>query len=137
MQKIMTFADLEKALDNSDYDWEEISLSKSEQQYLFTEIKNFDTDVMKNADDVLSDYYSIQVPHEMIKEVLAKDIKLAFEIYTNGVRDTCQRSVFIDSILSHIGMRSWPTNGEGTKIMMNFSIELKQKAEQVGIQIII
>lgn len=118
----------------SSYDFID-DLSFKEKQALKEEISKWDNSILKVANDVLSDYYGLFVPPSLIKEFCQNDIKLAFEIYTRGVSDTCQRSILVNTVLRKMGMRSWPTYGEtnGTNVFEQFIVDLKQRSEEYGI----
>lgn len=143
MLKLDTFEKLEKALehyydnDDNDGDFYDDKVTKEDTEALKNIIVSWGEPELKNAHSVLHDYYAMKVPSQMIREILSEDIELAYEVYTDGVRDTCQRDLMIDATLRYMGLRSWPMNGEGSQAMKDFVKELKEKAQLFGIEFII
>lgn len=136
MDSINTFEKYGKALKESDYDISAMNISPEDIKCLQNEVVGFTDEIMKSADRVLSNYYSMKVPYPMIKEILIKDIELAYEVYSKGVGDTCQRGILVDSVLRHMGMRDWPIYGEGDEVMKDFVIQLKENTKSFGIELV-
>jgi hypothetical protein len=134
MPKIDTFEKYVKAYEEADYDFDAITLSSTEQEAVKNSILTFGDEPIKNALAVLDDYYAMKVPTSIIKEILSEDFELAYEAYSDGIRDTCQRELIIDAVLKHIGMRRWPMNGEGREVMNEFIKQLKVKAKAANIE---
>jgi len=128
MDKIDNFEKFEAALEEADYEFDEIDSNLLDMDALKNIILT-NTELLKNAHKVLIDYYGMKVPNDMLQQVLVNDLELAYECYTDGIRDTCQRSVLVDAILKHIGMNSWPTYGEGEEYSKNFKDLLSAKAK--------
>lgn len=136
MAQIDNFEKFVQIYENEDYEDEPMELTAKEVEGIKNSILAFGDEPMKNADAVLADYYSMKVPHSIIKDVLSKNFELAYEVHTDGVRDTCQREIFVDAILSYIGVRSWPIFAEGEQSMREFVLTLKSKADEFGIEFI-
>lgn len=100
------------------------------------EVKSWDGVMLSRADEIMSRYYCMKVPHEMMKDVLQDDLSLAFEVFTNGIGDTGQREMICDAILKKIGVRSWPINGEGEEEFKKFVLNLKENAPKYGIEFV-
>lgn len=137
---ITNFKEYEEAYfseDNKSYTYDFIdNLSKEEVQSLIKEIKTWTEKDLSEGDSVLQDYYGLKVPESLLKEICVDNLNIAFEIYTQGVGDTCQRSILVKAVLSKIGMSSWPTYGEGTEALVSFMEKLKQTAPKYGITVI-
>lgn len=110
------------------------NLDQHQVNVLAQEVLHWDEVKLQPAKDVLKDYYSLDVPYNLIKQILSKNIILAYECYTNGIRDTGEREMLIDSLLKEMGMRSWPINGEGDAVFESFCSQLKEKMKLFGIQ---
>lgn len=143
MAKIDTFDKLEKALDEFydsddwDSDFYDDKLSKEDKNTLKNIVLSWSEEELKNGHAVLADYYAMKIPSNMLKEILSNNIKLAFEVYSNGIRDTSEREVISYAVMRHIGLRTWPTNGEGNQVMKDFVQKLKETAPKFGIEFII
>lgn len=142
MANIDTFDKLEAALeayyDNDDNDgyFYDDGLSQEDKEDLKNVVLSWGEPELKNAHSVLADYYAMKVPSKILKEILSENIKLAAEVHGNGIRDTCQREIISDSVLRYMGIRDWPTNGEGRQAMKDFVKELKEKSAKFGIEFI-
>jgi hypothetical protein len=136
MTKIDGFDKLEAALAKSGYNYAKV-LTKETINTLKNIVLSWGEPDLKNAHSVLHDYFAMKVPSQMLREILSNNIKLANEVYGNGIRDTCQREIISYAVLRHMGMRDWPTNGEGRQVMQNFVSELKEKAPSFGIEFVI
>ena len=134
MDKIDNFEKIEAALEEVDYDWDAI-LTPENIDSLKNVVASWSEPELKNGHAVLDDYYSIKIPSQMLKEILIQDIELAYEVYTDGIRDTCQRELMVDATLRYMGLRSWPINGEGDKVMKDFVAELKEKSSKFGVEV--
>ena len=133
MSTITSFEDLENKMEAFDYDFYAIELSEQETNLLTNLINSFGEKELSEANRVLSKYYGIKVPEDMLKEVLSKDILLAFEAYTGGISDTGQREDLIDSVLQHIGTPRWPLNMDSEEYSNKFYQELQSKYSLFGI----
>lgn len=134
---ITSFAEFEKQYfspENKTYGYDFVeALSQEDQQALKQEIDNWDDAILKVGNEVLTSYYGMYIPTCLIREFCKDNVKLAFEIYTKGISDTCQRSVLVNTLLHKMGLRSWPTYGEGDEVYNQFLVDLKHRAEQYGI----
>lgn len=136
MPTINTFEQFVSAYEDADYDFDSMSFTPEEQKAIKRSIMNFGKEPMENADRVIADYFGLKIPHAIIKEVLTEDFEMAYEVYTDGVRDTCQRDMFMDNILRHVDVRTWPMYGEGEDVMKNFFYQLKVKGTHFGIELL-
>jgi hypothetical protein len=134
MDKIDNFEKLDAALDEVDYDFEAV-LNEETTQNLKAVVASWGEIELKNGHSVLEDYYSMKIPSSMLKEILSQNIELAYEVYTDGIRDTCQRELIVDATLRYMGLRSWPINGEGDKVMKEFVESLNEKAAKFSVAI--
>ena len=112
---------------------DELDLSDNELLNLQNIVKSWKTPESINAIVVLYDYYGLIVPDDLLKKILTNDLNLAMEVYNGGIRDTCQRSLLVDSVLRHIGVRCWPMMGEGEDTYAKFLTELKEVSMIHGI----
>jgi hypothetical protein len=140
MANIDNFEKLENAINefyDSD-DWEndffKTKLNAEDKKNLKNLVLSWSEEDLKNAHSVLADYYAMKVPSPILKEILSKNLKLAAEVYSNGIRDTSQREVISDAVMRHMGLRDWPTNGEGRQAMKDFIKQLKETAPKFGIE---
>lgn len=85
---------------------------------------------------VLVSYYGVYVPPAFMKGILEEDEKLALEAQTGGISDTCQREILIDSVLNRLGLRSWPTYGEGDLVFSAFLKDAAFSLEKIGGEIV-
>jgi hypothetical protein len=129
-----SFKELEEKMKELDYEQDEVEtvLSPQNIEDLKKEISNFSDETLYNAERIFSKYYCLSVPKDMIKKLLADDVWLAYEVYTDGIGDTCQREILIDAFLSKIGMRPWPLNGESDAVQDLFIKTLKEKTTEFG-----
>lgn len=84
------------------------------------------------ASDVLRDYYGVNVSNTFLKCVLEENPDLAQEVKDGGVRDTCQREILVDAVLRKIGVRAWPTYGEGDAVFAEFVEAAQASLSNVG-----
>lgn len=129
---ITTFEGFLKAKDDSDWEFSADNLSVAEQTILKTVVAMWSDDDLKPAIDVLSDYFGITVPNSVLIEIFQKDLELAMENATGGIRDTCQRDILGDAVLKRAGYRSWPMYGEGTKAYEQFIEGLNSALAKIG-----
>lgn len=119
--------------ENNEYTYDFIdNLKHEERESLKQEIMKWSDNHFMVAYDVLQSY-GMKVPQAIVKEIALSDLVIAFEIYTGGVRDTCQSSILANSVLRKINMSSWPTYGDGEKAYENFIETLKIEAPKFGI----
>lgn len=134
MEKIDNFEKLESALEEADYDFDAV-LNQESIEALKAVVATWGEDELKNGHAVLEYYYSMKIPSQMLKEILIENIELAYEVYTDGIRDTCQRELIVDTTLRYMGLRSWPLNGEGDNVMKDFVEALNEKASQFNVEV--
>ena len=91
-----------------------------------------DEETITAASDVLHDYYGMNVPNTLLKCVLEENPDLAQEAKAGGIRDTCQREILIDAVLRKIGVRAWPTYGEGDAVFAEFVEVAQASLSKVG-----
>ena len=116
----------------SDWELTADNLTMAEQLILKTLVSCWGDKELQPAKDVLADYYNIEVPNSVLVEMFHADLELAAENATNGIGDTCQREILIDSLLKKIGSRAWPIYGEGDEVFDQFITDLPKKLEAVG-----
>ena len=129
---IKDFDEFFVAIEKSDYEMTAENLSFAEQTVLKVLVSTASTNQLKAAHDVLSDYYGITVPQDTIIASLQDDLMLAMEVFTGGIRDTCQREILIDKVLKQIGSKPWPCYGEGKEAFNTFISALPAHLEKVG-----
>lgn len=129
---ITNFDEYYTALSDSDWEFTVDNLSIAELTILKTLVAMWDTEELSPAIDMLSDYYGIKVPNSVLIEIFQKDLDLAMENATGGIRDTCQREILADAVLKKAGYRSWPTYGEGEKAYDTFIDGLNSALEKLG-----
>ena len=129
---ITNFDQYFEAQKDSDWELTADNLTMAEQLILKTLVSCWGDKELQPAKDVLADYYSIEVPNSVLIEIFHTDLDLAAENATNGIGDTCQREILIDSLLKKIGCRSWPIYGEGDEVANKFIADLPKKLEAVG-----
>lgn len=79
---------------------------------------------LQAAADVMHDYYNLNVSDSLLKAVLLTKPRLAREIATGGIRDTCQRELLGDAILSYVGVSAWPAYGDTDEYKRTFNQQL-------------
>ena len=116
------------------YDFIE-DLSSNEIKNLEKEIDSWNDKDLSTGLEVLLDYYGMNVPIKFLKEILKKDLIIAYEIFSGGVSDTCQRSVLCDDVLRVMNLNRWPTYGSPEDYKTNFYKSLKETAPKYGINV--
>lgn len=77
--------------------------------------------IIENAEEVLFDYYSVVVDPETLMSVLIDNPEFIGECLDNGIRDTCQRDMFMDAILKQVGINmAWPCYGDTEEYRKTF-----------------
>ena len=69
--------------------------------------------VYENVVSALYDYYGLIVDENVVREVIKNNKNIAEEAMDDGIRDTCQREILIDTVLKHLNLPPWPTYGDG------------------------
>lgn len=110
-------------------------LSENEINHLKSLIDQWTEQELDIAKNILSDYYGMIVPLPLLREVVKKDLIMAYEIYTEGVQDTDQRDQLCDLVLKHIGVPRWPMYRDTSEYKKNFKKLLKEKTKEYSIQI--
>ena len=128
---ISNFQECYKAIQDSDYMMTADNLSLAEQTLLRVLVAGA-SDELVPAEDVLSDYFGIQLPRTLLSEILQNDLDLAMETFTNGISDTCQRDVLITAVLRRIGAPEWPVYGDGKEAAQKFFKVLPEFVEKAG-----
>ena len=129
---ITNFEEYFAAQKASNWELQAENLSMAEQLVLRALVSCWGNEELKPAKDVLSDYYGIEIPNQVLIEIFHADLELAAENATHGISDTCQREILIDTVLKKIGSRAWPINGEGEEVFNQFISDLPKKLEAVG-----
>lgn len=114
---------------------DELDLSDNELLNLQNIVENWNDVDLQPAHDVLSDYFGLTVPSELLKIILVKDLNLAMEVANKCISDTCQRDLLANTIMKYIGIRRWPLIGEGEDTYAKFLTELKEVSMIHGIVI--
>ena len=133
---ITNFPEFSKALKASGFTLSADDLDPQESAALIADIQSWNEETFKAATDQLHDWFSIEVPIALLKEIAASDLDLAEEIYTGGVGDTCQREILIDAVMKKLGLRSWPICMEGEEVAKAFHNQLRAAAPKFGVKIL-
>lgn len=86
--------------------------------------------------DVLHDYFSIEVPDELLVKIISNDGQLLGEVLDESIRDTYARDLLIGQVLEHIGMQAWPTYGDSNEYKEAFDKELPLQLAKFGGRVI-
>ena len=135
----MNFSQLEK-LDNDNDErlmYQIIDdLSNEDRDSLKKIIMSWNKTQMSSAHEILKDYENIQVSDNVIREILSKNLLLAYELFTDGIWDTCQRRILIDSVYNYfdisvdvIGLKLNPYK-DSKEIEALFHEEVKKAANR-------
>ena len=111
-------------------------LEQQEAAALVADIQTWGDEKFASANDQLHDWFGLEVPTSLLKEVAMSDLDLAEEIYSGGVSDTCQREILIDAVLKKMGLRNWPINIEGERVAKDFLNQLHTVAPTFGVKIV-
>lgn len=128
---ITNFQEFYQAIKDSDYTMTADNLSLAEQTLLRVLVAGASEELVP-AEDVLSDYFGIQIPRSLLSEILQNDLDLAMETFTNGISDTCQRDILITAVLKRLGAPDWPTYGDGKEASEKFFKALPEFVEKAG-----
>jgi hypothetical protein len=129
---ITNFDKFYQAIKDSDYTLTAANLSMPEQMVLKVLVSIGSDEQLMPAVDVLHDYYGVDIPRDILVGLLQDNLDLAMEVFTGGIRDTCQRELLIDALLRKINAPSWPRNGDGQEIFNSFISILSERLERVG-----
>lgn len=91
--------------------------------------------LIKEAVEVFAGYYGVQMTEEQCIELLKAETSVdAVEdlVNSNWASDTLTREMLIDALAHSLGMRSWPTYGDGEEAFKAFIAEFVVKVEQAG-----
>lgn len=127
---------LDQKAQDQDISFEELlgSCSPAEIQELQDTVMNWTEESFKETHRVLAKYYRIQVPVELLKQVLIKNLDLAHEVYSDSVGDTFARSGLAYCILKEVGItKEWPGFSDKEEYLQEFHLELLTKAVPKGI----
>ena len=80
------------------------------------------TKELEIAHNILNDYASMKVSDDDVKTVLKNNLDSAYEVYTNGIGDSCVRSVFINQVLSHFELNAFPCYGDSEEYKEKWQI---------------
>ena len=126
--------DYQESHDDFPHNFEDL-FSDQEFKDLSLEVFTWDKKIIERAEDVLSDYFGIELPKKSLLTILSQDFNLAYETFTDGISDTCCRDRLIDAVTRFFDLSNWPTYGDAAKnpnIEECFKESLKQKIESVG-----
>ena len=89
----------------------------------------WNSEQLKPAINVISDWHNLAISEELMTDVLTKNLDLAFEVYSGSVRDTFVRDHLIDMIMREVGLTPWPCFGDSSKYKQEFYDALEEKAK--------
>lgn len=112
--------------------WERFDLSVEEQNNLKLIVSKWDDNDLEPAKNVLSDYFKVIVPNEILIEIFQENLNIALENSNGGISDTCQRDILIDLLVKKLGLHHWPLYGDGDKFYNNFIKEFKVAIVAIG-----
>lgn len=81
-------------------------------------------------------YYGLKIPKKLVREAILEHGDALKEIAAGCYIDTAAREYFIDAITYHIGIDSWPCNGDGEKTRNKFCKQLKEAMEEHSIKFV-
>ena len=81
---------------------------------------------------VLNNYHGIDLPDEVIRQVLESDMELQDEIRGGAALDTCVRDMLIDRVCSQLQVSNYPCYGDTHEYTENFWNSMKSALEAVG-----
>lgn len=97
-------------------------------------VQQWPEEKFKNVQDMFSDYYGLSnIDCKILREICIKDLDLAFEVHTDGVRDTCVRDRIGGALMKYIGCPAWPTYGDVQEYTQTFYVLLKQQCAKFNI----
>ena len=123
----MNFKLLDEIMDDFDESIYDIldNLSNKDIEELKDEINGWNQELV-GAHDLLADYAGIVITNNDMREILKKNIKSAYELFTKSLRDTCVRDIFIDEVLHHFGIGNMPCYGDSQE----YKEEWKKKIQE-------
>lgn len=131
---VKTIRDYEESHDGFPPIFENL-FSDQEFKDLSLEVFTWDKKIIERAEDVLSDYFGIELPKKSLLMILSQDFNLAYETFTDGISDTCCRDQLIDAVTRFFNLSNWPTYGDLAKnpnYEEDFKESLRQKIESIG-----
>lgn len=113
-------------------------LSETQVSALCVEIESWGDEEIGRVQDVLNDYYGVKdVPASFIKSILKGNLELAYEVFTEGQRDTCVREVLGSAFLKAMGITSvWPCFGHSDEFKREFFETYAQKCKLLNFTVI-
>ena len=129
---ITNFDEFYEAIKASDYQLCAENLSMAEQTVLKVLVSTGTEEQLQPAVNVLSDYYGIEIPREVLVDLLQANLDLAMETFTHGISDTCQREILVLTLLRKIGAPEWPCYADGDGAFKTFIATLPSYLEKVG-----
>lgn len=129
---ITNFEEYFAAQKASNWELQAENLSMAEQLVLRALVSCWGDEELRPTKDVLSDYYCLEIPNQVLIEIFHADLDLAAENATHGISDTCQRDILVSAVLKKIGSRPWPTYSEGDEVFNQFLADLPKKLEAIG-----
>ena len=135
-KRITTFTDLTNKIKELDYELDDFVLTKEETEALTKEIDKFKPSVFEEIHRITEKYYSLSVPEQLIKDVLKSDLDLAREAHQLSIGDTAPREILMEQILKHMGLSSWPCNGDSREYKDKFLKDLESKMGEFGVSFV-
>lgn len=129
---ITNFDEFYEAIKASDYEMTAENLSMAEATLLKVLVSTGTEEQLAPAIDVLSDYYGIEIPRNVLVELLQANLDLAMETFTGGISDTCQRELLAHALLRKIGAPEWPCYGDSKEAYNKFIADLPGHLAKVG-----
>lgn len=100
---------------------------------------------LDSVKDVLSDYFGLSLPDNILNTIVSNSPKLQDEIRHNSLSDTCARDELIDVVCRHlqisvnerdmfgaVGASHWPMFGDPEAYKNAFYAQLAEKVGLVG-----
>lgn len=89
-------------------------------------------DMIADCAYILNNYHCIDLPDEMIRQVLECDTELQDEIRSGAATDTCVRDMLIDRVCHLLQISNYPCYGDTHEYSEIFWTSLKLALEAVG-----
>lgn len=88
--------------------------------------------MIKELGLMLNDYYSIELPSNILEELLDSDNWLHREVGDGCAADTMVREVALEHFCRYYKIPTWPTHGDTAKYKAAFCSALKAKVIELG-----
>ena len=87
------------------------------------EINSWGDTELEDAKDSVT-RYGFTLSNEFLKEILLQNMKLAYEVATGGISDTCCREYLVDEICRMAGLPQHPTYGDSLDKQADFQSKI-------------